>query len=30
MPETGEHIATAFATKLAGLNATSQVCLLDE
>ena len=30
MPETGEQIATAFATKLAGLNSTSQVRLPDE
>jgi hypothetical protein len=30
MPETGEQIATAFATKLAGLNATSQVRLPDK
>ena len=30
MPETGEQIATAFAAKLEGLNATSQVRLPDE
>ena len=28
MPDTGDQIATAFATKLAGLNATSQVRVL--